>query len=148
MCELGNLADDGLVLQTIAAAVGVSEQPGRPLQSTLADYLRNRRLCLILDNCEHVLAACAGHAYDLLRAASGLRILATSREALGIAGERVFPVPSLELPRLDGPISAEEAARWPAVRLFVERAASVEPSFSLTDQNAVSVVQVLSLIHI
>lgn len=140
--ELGTLTDDGLVLQSIAAALGVTEQPGRPLATTVLDHLRTRHLCLVLDNCEHLLEACAGHAFTLLQGCPFMRILATSREALGIAGESVFPVPSLRVPESDRAVSAEQAARWEAVRLFVERAAAVHPGFHLTDDNARAVVQV------
>jgi predicted ATPase/class 3 adenylate cyclase len=140
--ELGALADEGLVLESIAAALGVAEQPGRPLSSTLVDHLRTRRLLVVLDNCEHLLEACARHAHLLLMGCPTLRILATSREALGISGESVFPVPSLGLPDADRPATAEQASRWEAVHLFVDRAAAVDPSFRLTDQNARAVIQV------
>ena len=140
--ELGALADEGLVLESIAAALGVAEQPGRPLSSTLVDHLRTRRVLVLLDNCEHLLEATARHAHVLLTGCPTLRILATSREALGISGESVFPVPSLGLPDADRPATAEQASQWEAVRLFVDRAAAVDPNFRLTDQNARAVIQV------
>ena len=102
LAELGNVTDEGLVLQAVAEALKVNEQPGRPLIETVIDHLAARRLCLVLDNCEHVLGACAEIAYTILRD-TDTRILATSREALGVEGERVLPVPSLELPESDRP---------------------------------------------
>jgi len=142
VCELGALADEGLVLQAIATSLGVTEQPGRALAATLLDHLRARHLLLVLDNCEHLLRSCATEAYALLRGCPTLRMLATSREALGISGESVFNVPSLSLPAAEGIVSADQAARWEAVQLFVDRAAVVQPGFRLTDQNARSVVQI------
>ncbi len=150
LVELAALADPALVPQAVAAVLDVRELPDRPLTKTLADYLRPKRLLLILDNCEHLVAACARLAEVLLRACPDLRILATSREALGIAGETVWPVPSLSLPDpaaacgypAPGPPSLERLARSEAVRLFSERAAAVLPAFALTDRNALAVAQV------
>src|SRR5262249_21264885 len=98
LVELAPLADPALVPQTVASALGVREQPGRPLAETLADHLKPKTLLLILDNCEHLLTACAQLAESLLRGCPQLRILASSREGLGIAGERTYRVPSLSLP--------------------------------------------------
>lgn len=142
VCELGALTDEGLVLSSIAASLGVTEQPGRPLTATLVDHLRTRHLLVLLDNCEHLLKSCATHAFALLSGCPTLRILATSREALGISGESVFNVPSLTLPDAERVTSAEQAARWEAVQLFVDRAAAAQAGFRLTDENARSVVQV------
>jgi predicted ATPase/class 3 adenylate cyclase len=142
LVELGSLSDPELVLQTIAAALNVTEQPGRTLAATLDEHLRARHLCLLLDNCEHLLEACASHAFALLSACPSVRILATSREALGIEGEHVFPVPSLGLPRLDHAVGAVEAGKWEAIRLFVDRASAANPGFALTDQNATVVAQI------
>jgi predicted ATPase/class 3 adenylate cyclase len=140
LAELGNVTEEGLVLQAVAEALKVTEQPGRPLIDTVLEHLRSRRLCLVLDNCEHVLGACAEIAYTILRD-TDTRILATSREALGVEGERVLPVPSLELPDMDKPLTATLALRSAAVRLFLDRATAAQPSFALSDQNAAAVVQ-------
>ena len=96
--DLAPLADPTLVPQAVAAALGVHEVPGRPLLATLTDYLRGRALLVLLDNCEHLLDACATVADALLRACPRLRLLATSRELLGIAGETTWLVPSLSRP--------------------------------------------------
>ncbi len=139
LAELGNVTEEGLVLQAVAEALKLTEEPGRPLVDTVLDHLHSRRLCIVLDNCEHVLGACAEIAYTILRG-TDTRILATSREALGVEGERVLPVPSLDLPASDQPTAAL-AQRSAAVRLFLDRATAAQPSFALTDQNAAAVVQ-------
>src|ERR671915_913197 len=95
LVELAPLADPSLVPQAVASTLGVREQPGRPLTEPLSDYLRTRKLLLVLDNCEHLVEACAELAAVLLRSCPELRILATSRESLGIVGEVARPVPPL-----------------------------------------------------
>jgi predicted ATPase len=89
--DLASLADPDLVPQTVAARLGVPEQPGRPVVATLVDALRGETALLVLDNCEHLVQACASLAHELLTACPGLRVLATSREPLLIAGEKVGP---------------------------------------------------------
>jgi len=108
----------------------------------LVDFLRPRSLLLILDNCEHLLSACAQLADSLLHRCPTLKILATSREGLGIAGERIYRVPSLSVPDPRHPASLEALAQYEAVRLFVERAALGKPGFALTRDNAAAVAQV------
>jgi predicted ATPase len=145
LVELAALADPALVPQEVATAVGVREEPGRPLAATLTDALKPQRRLLVLDNCEHLLDACARLADALLRACPRVTVLATSREALGIAGEVVWRVPSLPLPELregdDAPPVAA-LARNEAVRLFVDRALLVQPAFAVTPHNAAAVAQV------
>jgi predicted ATPase/class 3 adenylate cyclase/DNA-binding SARP family transcriptional activator len=147
LVELAALSDPGLVRQTVASALGVREESGRPLAATLTDYLRSRSLLLVLDNCEHLLSACAGLAEELLRGCPGLRILATSREGLGIAGERTYRVPSLSLPDLARlPLEEKErvavVTQSEAVRLFTERAGFSQPGFRVEGENAAAVAQV------
>jgi predicted ATPase/class 3 adenylate cyclase len=146
LVELAALADPAIVPQTVAAAVGVREAPGRPVLATLTDALKPRRLLLVLDNCEHLLDACARLADALLRACPHLRLLCTSREALGIAGEAAWRVPSLPVPADGGAAppapGAAGLAGYAAVRLFAERAAAVRPGFALTADNAAAVAQV------
>jgi len=142
LVELAALTDPALVPQAVASALGVREEPGRPLLATLSDYLKAKRLLLLLDNCEHLVAACAYLAEALLRACPHLRILATSREALNIAGETVWRVPSLSLPDLLHLPSVEHLTQYEAVRLFIERALISRPDFVLTSQGAPSVAQV------
>jgi predicted ATPase/DNA-binding CsgD family transcriptional regulator len=140
--ELAPLADRSLVPQAVASTLGVREQPGRSPTETLSDYLGSKKVLLILDNCEHLIEACAELAETLLRSCPELRILATSREALGIAGEISWSVPSLTLPDLRRLLDVESLSHYESARLFVERAAAVKPTFTLTEQNAPAVARV------
>lgn len=140
--ELAPLADGLLVPQAVAAALGVQEQPQQSLLQTLATVLQTRALLLVLDNCEHVLPACADLAEALLRACPRLRLLATSREPLRIGGEVAWPVPALSLPDLQAPIATERLVASEAVRLFAERARAAQPSFALAEQNTRAVAEV------
>jgi predicted ATPase/DNA-binding XRE family transcriptional regulator/Tfp pilus assembly protein PilF len=137
------VSDSTLVYQTIASALKVREDPGRPLIDTLCAYLHSKHLLLVFDNCEHLVGECAEAADALLQACPPLRILATSREALGIGGEVTFPVRSLSLPAATA-VSMAEAASSEAVRLFVERAAAIQPGFSINDQNSASIQRICS----
>ncbi|HZO91795.1 MAG TPA: tetratricopeptide repeat protein [Chthonomonadaceae bacterium] len=142
LVELAAITDPALVPQTVAAAVRAREEPGRPLIETLANFLRPKSVLLLLDNCEHLVAACAQLAEALLRTCPKLRILATSREALGIPGERSWRVPSLALPDALHLPPREALAENEAVRLFAERAVTAQPSFALTERNAAAVAQI------
>jgi predicted ATPase len=151
MVELGALAEPGLVPQAIASVFDLREQASRTLIDSLADYLHDKRMLLILDNCEHLIDTCAQITERLLRASPRLHILITSRESLGIAGEIAWAVPTLSVPdpaecevqRADGTASDEEIlSRWmkyEAVRLFIDRAVAAQPSFQLTVKNAETV---------
>lgn len=125
LVELAPLSDPALVPQTIARAVGLANAHNAENISALREHLAGRQLLLVLDNCEHVIEACALAADALLRACPQLRILATSREALRIDGEAPWRVP---------PLTADDAAR-----LFAERAGAARPGFALTDQNHANV---------
>jgi predicted ATPase/DNA-binding CsgD family transcriptional regulator len=142
LVELAPLADPSLVPQALASALGVRQRPGRPLSGTLSEHLGPKRTLVVMDNCEHLIGACADLADALMRSCPGLRILATSREALGIVGEVAWPVPSLSLPDLRRLPEVASLPRYESARLFIERAAAVKPSFALTEQNAVAVAQV------
>ena len=141
LVELAPLVDPALVPQEVAAALGLREQPGRPLLGSLVDHLRTRTLLLVLDNCEHVVAACAELMDTLLRACPNLHVLATSREALNIAGETAWRVPSLATPDPGRTLAIEQIGQYPAVRLLVDRARAGQPDFALTRQNATAVAQ-------
>ena len=136
LVELASLDDPDLVEGTVASELGVREEPGRHLLETLAYALSDRHLLLILDNCEHLLDACARLANALLRSCAQLSILATTREPLGVPGERVYRVPSLSLPSTEQVLNAEDAHGFEAIRLFTDRARAIHPSFSLDDNNA------------
>ncbi|MEO3765942.1 BTAD domain-containing putative transcriptional regulator [Streptomyces sp. B5E4] len=142
----------------IAQALGVHDTEGRPTHDVLADAVRAKRLLLVLDNCEHLVESVAPLAARLLRAAPGLRILATSQEQLAIAGETLYAVPPLDLPHLATPPAGTTAAGTPlaraaapsaaclhessAVRLFLARAAAAAPGFQLEPGNAAAVAAV------
>ncbi len=139
--ELASLADPSLVAQQIAVLFGVKEEVGRSLTQTLSEYLKARSLLLILDNCEHLIDACARIVDSLLRLCPHVHILASSRERLNISGETVYHVPSLKLPDPKSFPTLEDLTQFEAVRLFIERAISIQPSFSVTNQNAPALAQ-------
>jgi predicted ATPase/class 3 adenylate cyclase len=159
LVELAALSDPALVPQAVASVLSLREEPGYlpagegspaaiPILSRLSDHLRPKRMLIVLDNCEHLVEACASLAEGLLRACPNLRILATSREALGISGERAWSVPSLSLldpkmfPSLAKDIMASTLTQYESVRLFIDRAVSALPTFTVTNRNAPAVAQI------
>ena len=136
--ELAALEDGALLEATVAAALGLRDT-GRLGVPVLVDHLADKRMLLVLDNCEHLLQECADLADRLLRGAPRLRILATSRHTLGVAGELVLPVPALPVPRDGG--SLRGIVKNEAVRLLAERAAEVRPGFAVDEDNASAVVR-------
>ena len=142
LVELAAIVDPALVPQAVATALRVREEPERPLAATLLEALRSKRLLLLLDNCEHLLAACADLAATLLARCPYLQVLATSRERLGIRGEVVYRVPSLSLPGPVPCLSVAELAACEAVQLFVERARAARPAFALDAGNADAVARI------
>ena len=142
LIALAPLADEALVPQTVATALGVWEVPGRPVVETLTSYLQRKQACLVLDNCEHLIDACAQLCDVLLRACPNLQLLATSREPLRIAGEVTWLVPSLALPDPQQLPPLDALMGYAAVQLFIDRARAVLPTFSVTEQNAAALAQV------
>ena len=140
--ELGAIGDGSLVPETVAATLRIKEQPGVPILTTLAHHLESRRVLLLFDDCEHVLEAVAEVIDELLRACGELRVLATSREALGITGESLYPVPSMGLPGLAADAPIGEIGEAEAVRLFMDRARAVQPAFVLNERNAPAIAQI------
>jgi len=145
--DLASLAEPAFVPNAVAATLGVQQQPGRPLPATLAVYLESRRLLLVLDNCEHLLTACATLVEGLLQAAPGLVVLATSREALRAEGETTWRVPSLSTPGAEyrvqaGVDAAADLARFEAARLLVDRAGEAVPAFRPTVDDASAIVKI------
>lgn len=138
--SLAPIDDPQLITQATFSALGLQDVSSRWSLSALSDYLREKRLLLVLDNCEHVLDSAAVLAVTLLKACSELRILATSRQALGMAGEVRLRVPSLSLPDATGSLSPAQIAGFDAVALLVERAAAVQPGFVVDESNAASVL--------
>jgi predicted ATPase len=141
LIELAALTDPTLLPTTIVTALGLHPQPGRPLLSLLLDWLRNKQLLLLLDNCEHLLDACADFAAAVLRSCPQVRLLTTSREALGMAGEQRYSVAPLTVPPPTADTSPADLLTYEAVRLFVARATLARPTFQLTAVNAPAVGQ-------
>ena len=142
LVELAALSDPALVPQAAANVLGVKEVPGQPISLALTEWLKTKRLLLILDNCEHLLTACATLATDLLRSCPDVHILTSSREPLSVAGEQTYRVPSMTLPDAQEAQTVESLSQYEAVRLFIERTKAVQPSFAVTDGNAPAVAQV------
>jgi AAA domain len=127
LAELAPLADPLLIPQAIASALGLRDESQRPLFETIREYLHGKQVLLILDNCEHLVEASARYADALLRGAPHLKILATSREPLAIAGETIYRVHSLRVPEPHAPPPVADLLDYEAVRLFIERAALALP---------------------
>jgi len=140
--ELADLRQPDLVISRVATALGVSEEPGRPLLETLADVLRRRRLLLALDNCEHLIDACADVVRQLLASSPGLRLLITSREPLRVPGETLWRVPPLSAMSPGTDRGAEAADHNEAIRLFADRAAASCPGFTVGLGNLTAVAAV------
>ena len=140
--ELADLRQPDLVISRVAAVLGVSEEPGRPLLETLADVLRRRRLLLALDNCEHLIDACAQLARGLLACSAGLRLVITSREPLRMPAETVWRVPPL--PAMSGAAGHGSRAgkHNEAIRLFADRAAASCPGFTVGPGNVAAVAAI------
>ncbi len=142
LVELETLTDGSLVPQEVAIALGVAKESDADANEALLGHIRSREMLLVLDTCEHLIGDCARLANSLLRTCPGLRILATSREALGVSGERLYPVRSLTLPA-DTRIPPERLAdEFEAVGLFCERARAADPTFEISAGNASAVVEI------
>lgn len=139
--ELAPVSSPGAVAHAVAAALGMLQPSGRSIDDALAEFLRSRRLLLLIDNCEHVLGAAAVLVERLLRRCPKLTVLATSRERLAIDGEQAWPVPPLPVPARTArePGAVREAA---AVALFTDRARAARPEFSLDDDAAPAVAEI------
>jgi len=142
LIELAGLQDGALVTQTVFSALGLHDRAAAGSVANLVEFLAPRQLLLIVDNCEHVLADCAQLTTELLRACPGLRILATTRQALGVAGEHTLVVPPLALPGEHEVMVAERLRTYDAVELFAERAAAVRPGFVVDESNCEAVAAV------
>jgi len=140
--ELAAIADQSAVTHAVAKALGLAEEPGHSLMDAVARWSADKQLLLVLDNCEHLVGACAALAERLLREAPGIKLLASSREPLRIAAEVIYPVPTLGIPASDKPESDPTYSRYPAVRLFAERASAVLPSFTLQPRNGKTIADI------
>jgi predicted ATPase/DNA-binding SARP family transcriptional activator len=139
--ELASVTDPALVPHVVAKSLGIGEKSQEALAETIVDSLRGKNVLLILDNCEHLIAACAQIADALLRECPHLKILATSREPLAIAGEQVWQVPTLSVPTAL-PTREQLMLTYESIRLFVERARAINPGFDLTEDNLLAVLQI------
>jgi len=140
--DLAPLTDSQLVVPTLARTLGLRDAGSRPLVERLAGYLRSRRLLLVLDNCEHMVNACARLADSLLQTCPELRILATSRQPFRSAGEVAWRVPSLTVPGVQDHATADAVTRSESGRLFAERAQSVRSDFTITDTAAGAIIAI------
>jgi predicted ATPase/class 3 adenylate cyclase len=140
--ELAPVVDPAQVIQAIATPMGVRDQGARPLELMVADHLRSQEVLIILDNCEHLIDECARLTESLLQTCPNLHILASSRESFGIGGEQPFRVRSLSLPPAEDNLSLDELSQYESIRLFVERASQVNPSFTLKSSNAHDISQI------
>ena len=139
---LVGLSDENLIPHEIAQSCNVREVPNEPLIETLKAHLKSKDALLVIDNCEHLIRACALYAEQLLAACPRLKILATSIEALGLFNEMTWQVPSLPLPEIRGIFSSRELQEFASIELFDERASNAKPDFILNEKNAKSVAQI------
>jgi predicted ATPase len=144
LVELAPVTDPALVAQTLLSSFNLREDSHRSTVEVLIDYLRSKTLLIVLDNCEHLIQACAQITGTLLHACPKLRILASSREPLGIEGEMTYRVPSLNTPDPADLPSLDQLEKVDSIRLFIERAAAAKPGFALTNGNASSIAQICS----
>jgi predicted ATPase/class 3 adenylate cyclase/uncharacterized protein HemY len=140
--ELAPITDPDLIPLAIHTTLGLVEPPGKNIQQILINYLHEKKVLLILDNCEHLVEACAQLTDTLLRYSPSLKILASSREALGVEGELAWPVPTLSLPDLKNIPELEQLSQYEAVHLFLDRALLTNPDFLITEDHAPAIVQI------
>ena len=142
LVELAPLADPKLVPQAVASALGIKEEAGSSVSQALIRHCADRKLLLILDNCEHLIDACAKLAAELLQSLPGVKILASSRERLNIRGETTYSLPPFVVADPQRKSTFSEVAESDAARLFIERAVAAQPAFHLTEHNAPYVAQI------
>ncbi|MBS1718330.1 MAG: tetratricopeptide repeat protein [Armatimonadetes bacterium] len=142
LVELAALSDPSQVAVTVGGVFGLKEDANRPMETTLCEYLANKNALILLDNCEHLLEQCARLSEALLRHCQEVRILVTSREPLGVAGERTYRVPSLTIPDSTEAVDVDALASLEAVRLFIDRTDLHQPKFALSGQNAPAVASI------
>ena len=140
--ELASLTDPELIPQTILSKMGISEQPGKDSLEFLRTFIHDRTTLIVLDNCEHLIEGCARVVNSLMNTAPALRILASSREALGVPGEASYPVPTLSLPNIEHLPDIKQLSEYEAVGLFIDRALLVQPQFKVTTENAPVVAEI------
>jgi len=142
LTELATIGDPVLVPQTIAASLGIREQPGISLPVSIANYIDQNSHLLILDNCEHLLNAVSSLIDHMLRECPNLKILATSRQLLGVDGEAICQIPGMSVPNFDSAQSLDELVDHESVMLFYDRALLRKPDFKITSVNAPYLIQI------
>jgi len=140
--ELASLFEPALLPQAIMKVFGLKEEPKRSLEDTLCDYLKDKEILIILDNCEHLVEPCAKLAEKLLSNSPKLKIIATSREALRCSGEQTHRVLSLDTPNPKEELSPEKLSQYEAVRLFIERTLAVDETFRVNNENAPALAEI------
>lgn len=136
LVELAPLSDPGFVTQTVASVLGLKEESGKTVLVTLTEYLRDKTLLLLLDNCEHILDSSAKLVDTLIKTCPHIHVITTSREGLGIVGESTYRIPSFSIPDPTQTQTAESILQYDAVRLFIDRAVQIQPHFTITNENA------------
>jgi predicted ATPase/class 3 adenylate cyclase len=142
LVELAPIADARLVPQAVASVLGVREEAGHPVFEALLKYVKDRQLLIILDNCEHLLQACAELAKQVLKSGPQVKVLASSREHLNVAGEASYPVPSLATPQPQTKVTLAALTQYEAAQLFIDRAVAAQPFFQVTDLNADAIADI------
>ncbi len=142
LADLAPITDQELVSSIVAKELGMTQVEGRKVDEALPKWLKRKRLLLILDNCEHLIEPVAGLTAAILAAATNVRILATSRQALGIGGEVIYRIPSLAVPEATAGLTAESGSAYSAIALFVDRARASDTAFLLTDDAAPIVAEI------
>lgn len=142
LLELAPITDPALVPQTLLSLLGLREDTRRTILDVLTDYLRSRNMLILLDNCEHLIDACAQFSERILQACPNLKILASSRESMGIAGEMTYRIPSLQAPNPAQLPALEVLKKMDSIRLFMDRATTSKPDLALTTENASFIAQI------
>ena len=145
--NLSPITDPDFIAKSIAELLNIKEEPDKPILDTLIDKIKDKSLLLLLDNCEHLVQACAEIAFKLLQSVKGIRILATSREALNIPGEVIWMIPSLSFPAPGSRVVIDEINRYESIKLFTDRAVLGKPGFTVNTQNVSTVAQICSRIE-
>ncbi len=146
--DLSPISDPNFVSKEISNVLSIKEEPDKPIVNTLIKSIKEKSLLILLDNCEHLIQECAEIAHKLLNTVKGIQILATSREALNIQGEVVWRIPLMAFPgSSDSTKEIKEIIQYEAIKLFVDRAASSQPGFTLNSQNVSSVTQICQRIE-
>lgn len=140
--DLAPVSDPNAVVNKVAGVLNIKEVSNQPIIDTFIEKIQNKSLLVLLDNCEHLLQPCAEIANSLLRSVQGIRLLATSREALNVPGEVVFRIPSLSFPDSESNKELGKVSKYEAIKLFIDRAGSSKPGFTLNTQNVSAVAQI------